>query len=271
MHIAVIGDLGGHHGELRAELTRLGAGPDGVLPDDLVVVQVGDLVHRGPDSDGVVELVDFYLHAQPRQWIQLMGNHETIYFHPPPFHWRNKISGKSSRTLRRWWRDGNAVIAATVRTAEESFLVTHAGVTAEFWSDVLGGPLTVDEAARRINELARDGSPKIYRGGLFPHGTVASCAGPLWADTATELVPGWCDRRLPFSQIHGHSTIFDWQQRSGIAAVGINSVVTVDVDAKHETVHLHGGRLIGIDPGHRRIARAPWRALELTGHAEVPA
>jgi hypothetical protein len=46
----VIGDIGGHLSELRTELVRLGAGPDGWLPDDLIVVQVGDLIHRGPDT-----------------------------------------------------------------------------------------------------------------------------------------------------------------------------------------------------------------------------
>ena len=48
------------------------------------------------------------------------------------------------------------------------------------------------------------------------------------------------------------------------------AVVSVDFSAKHETVHLAGGRLIGIDPGHRDIPTKPWRALELTGVAATP-
>ena len=53
--VAVIGDVGGHLAELRRELVRLGADEEtGELPDDLTIVQVGDLVHRGPDSAGVV-------------------------------------------------------------------------------------------------------------------------------------------------------------------------------------------------------------------------
>jgi hypothetical protein len=67
VRVAVIGDIGGHLNELRTELVRLGAGQDGRLPDDLIVVQVGDLIHRGPDSDGVVALVDRYLRTQPSQ------------------------------------------------------------------------------------------------------------------------------------------------------------------------------------------------------------
>lgn len=270
MRVAVIGDLGGHVIELRAELARLGADPDGRLPDDLVVVQVGDLIHRGPHSDAVVALVDSYLRAQPRQWIQLAGNHEAFYFRPPPFHWPDRVSWKSSRTLRRWWNDGRAVVAATVDTTDESFLVTHAGVTAEFWSDVLGGPGTAHEAARRINRLANDGAGVVFRGGRVLHGTITAGAGPLWADAATELVPGWADRRMPFSQIHGHSSVVDWRCRSMTPTGQIGPMLTTDFAAKHETVHLDGGRLIGIDPGHRDTATTPWRALEVTGVAGVP-
>jgi hypothetical protein len=61
VRVAVVGDIGGHATELRAELTRLGEDKDGRLPSDLVVIQVGDLIHRGPDSDDVVKLVDNYL------------------------------------------------------------------------------------------------------------------------------------------------------------------------------------------------------------------
>jgi len=44
--IAVIGDVGGHLGQLEAALAALGAtGGDRRLPDDLTVVQVGDLIN----------------------------------------------------------------------------------------------------------------------------------------------------------------------------------------------------------------------------------
>ena len=53
--VAVVGDVAGHLDELRTELRRLGAdGGTGRLPDDLTIIQVGDLVHRGPASDAVV-------------------------------------------------------------------------------------------------------------------------------------------------------------------------------------------------------------------------
>ena len=266
MRIAVIGDVGGHAESLRHELTRLGAHPDGALPADLVVIQVGDLIHRGPDSDDVISMVNRYLRSQPTQWIQLIGNHEVNYLQPPVFRWPEELSRRHIRMLNRWWQNGTAAVAAAIDTAHESFLVTHAGITAEFWATVLGGPPTAADAARRINELARAGAESVFRAGSFLHGTTASDAGPLWADTATELLPGWADRHLPFSQIHGHNSITKWRtDDSTTPRVTADVLVTIDEAAKHEMVHLHGGRLIGIDPDHRDTPTSPWRAFEVIG------
>jgi hypothetical protein len=267
MRIAVIGDVGGHAAPLRHELARLGAGPDGSLPEDLIVIQVGDLIHRGPDSAAVVDTVDRYLRTQPAQWIQLIGNHEVNYLQPPVFAWPESLSRKHTRILNRWWNSGTATVAAAVETTTyESFLITHAGVTAEFWARILGGPPTAAEAARRLNDLAHTDADTVFRAGAMLHGTTASDVGPLWADTAGELVPGWADRHMPFSQIHGHSSITCWRtDDAGVPHHGIEALVTIDADAKHEAVHLAGGRLIGIDPDHRDTPTIPWRALELAG------
>ena len=117
MRIAVIGDVGGHAEPLRHELARLGARPDGSLPEDLIVVQVGDLIHRGPDSAQVVNIVDRYLRTQPGQWIQLIGNHEAHYLQPPVFVWPETLSRKHIRILNRWWQNGAAAVAAAVETS----------------------------------------------------------------------------------------------------------------------------------------------------------
>ena len=54
--VAVIGDVGGHADQLRKVLRELGAESE-QLPSDLIVIQVGDLVDRGPDSIGVLDTV----------------------------------------------------------------------------------------------------------------------------------------------------------------------------------------------------------------------
>jgi hypothetical protein len=164
--------------------------------------------------------------------------------------------------------DGYAVVATAIRTADESFLVTHAGLTAPVWSGVLGSPPMAEEAARPINELAVTGEAAVFRGGCVLGGRVNLSAGPLWADCADcadELVPSWMGRRMPFSQIHGHTTATNWRQPDRQRAPALDDIVTVDPDAKHETVRLSGGRLIGIDPGHLDTPTTPWRALELVG------
>jgi Calcineurin-like phosphoesterase len=207
--IAVIGDVAGHVGELRAELRRLGADREtGRLPDDLTVVQVGDLVHRGPASDAVVELVDGYLTLQSAQWVQLVGNHEAQYLRDPAFAWPERISQRSGDTLRRWWAAGQMRAATWVRDAAESFLITHAGVTVDFWRVTLGAPRTAEQAATAINSLIGTDDGALFRAGTMLHRR-ARDAGPLWAATAAELLPGWLTTTLPFSQIHGHDSVFD--------------------------------------------------------------
>lgn len=267
IRVAVIGDIGGHLNELRTELVRLGAGQDGRLPDDLIVVQVGDLIHRGPDSDGVVALVDRYLRTQPSQWIQLIGNHEAHYLRPPAFGWNQRLRRESIRTLRRWWKQDQAQAATALYTDNEAFLVTHAGVTAAFWRAILGAPGSASHAADRINSLARASNEAIFRGGRVLDGKQPNpYAGPLWADFATELIPGWTTTPLPFSQIHGHTSLTDW--RRGTMRTHLRHPTSIDRQAKHERVHLSGGQLIGIDPGHRGVPSTPWCALELRCRAD---
>lgn len=157
----MIGDVSGHLETLREELRRLGANADGRLPDDLVVVQVGDLVHRGPDSDQIVELVDDYLSDQPDNWIQLMGNHEALYLGTTTFRWPQRLSPRSARTVRRWFYTGAMIGAVAIHGTDESFLVTHAGLTGRFWHDVLGGPADVGAAADRLATLATH-KPAVY-------------------------------------------------------------------------------------------------------------
>ena len=97
----------------------------------------------------------------------------------------------------------------------------------------------------------------------------ARAIGPVWAATACELLPGWLGTTLPFSQVHGHDSIFDWRRRCFRAnpdtdvADELAHRTVIDEDAKHEITSLAGGRIIGVDPGHGAQARRPWRAWEI--------
>lgn len=76
--------------------------------------------------------------------------------------------------------------------------------------------------------------------------------GPIWAHRTDELVPGWCGRRLPFSQVHGHS---------GSHGECDDPATIYDRQRHHEETRLGSGRLIGIDPGHLTEATSDWSAF----------
>jgi hypothetical protein len=289
--VAVIGDVAGPVDELRAELRRLGADPGtGRLPDDLTVVQVGDLIHRGPASDAVIALVDGYLTRQPARWVQLVGNHEAQYLREPAFDWPERVSSRSRDTLLRWWRERRMLVATAVLGDDETFLITHAGVTTDFWRGTLPAPRSAVQAAALINSMVGKETDVVFRAGAMLHGRRrigtarddgprdegSRAIGPVWAATACELLPGWLGTTLPFSQVHGHDSIFDWQRRCFRAnpdtdvADELAQRTVVDEDAKHETTALAGGRIIGVDPGHGSQARRPWRAWEIRTEAAQP-
>lgn len=266
--VAVIGDLGGHADALRAELARLGVpdGGTGGIPDDLRIVQVGDLVHRGPDSAGVVALVDRHLRETPERWVQLIGNHDGFYVRRRQFTWDERVPSRTAATLKRWWADGSMRAAVAVRGVGESFVVTHAGVTRGFWNDILGAPPDATGTAEAINALARTKPGILFRPGvLVGYREPSMSAGPIWAAAGREMMASWMDHELPFSQLHGHTSIYDWDRGRWYADAAARTLITLDEAAKHVTVALPGGRIVGVDPGHGALARGDWRSFELPG------
>lgn len=261
----MIGDIGGHLAALRAQLAALGV-PDagaGPLPPDLLVIQVGDLVHRGPDSAGVVALVDDHLRRQPGQWTQLLGNHELHSLRREQFHWPTRLPRDTVGVLRDWWRRGLLRVAASFRVGGEAFLVTHAGLTHDFWSSVLGGPADVEAVVGALNGGSIPARTLFRTGSMVGGGSPQPLAGPIWAAAGRELVPGWHGHPLPFSQLHGHYTVRDWGSGRWYLPEPLRPLAELDADARHVTVRLEGGRLIGVDAGDAALRRGeglPWVA-----------
>ncbi|SOD70500.1 calcineurin-like phosphoesterase family protein [Jatrophihabitans sp. GAS493] len=263
--VAVVGDIGGQLDELRGELQRLGADPStGRLPDELTVVQVGDLIHRGPDSEGVLALVDRYLTEQPGQWIQLVGNHEAQYISEPSFEWGEQISDDGAGMLLDWWSERRMRPAIALHADGADWLITHAGLTEGFWAGVLHSPATAREAASAINALSGLRQQVLFSSGqMLGGGPPNLSAGPIWAAEGAELIASWLAGGvpLPFSQIHGHSSVVNWRRSELECTLEVGAVVTVDPEAAHTIATLPGGHLVGVDPGHGRLPHRPWQSL----------
>ena len=267
--VAVIGDLGGQAAELAHQLGTLGADPRTLsLPDDLTVVQVGDLVHRGPDSPGVVAIVDRVMAGQPAQWVQLAGNHEALYLGLPQFVWPERLPEAAQETLDRWWTAGTMRGAAVIEVhgAAVPTLVTHAGLTQGFWRHYLGMPATAVETAAALNRMAGTGQQRwLFRPGVMVTDSVDLAAGPLWASSPDELIPSWREAALPapFDQIHGHSSLLDWTTGRHYGDPDRVGPFSTDPVLRHTTSTVEGRRITGIDPNHGRRPAPTWGPLVL--------
>jgi len=70
----IIGDVHGEMEPLQSLLHRLGYDESGRHPRDRKLIFVGDLTDRGPDSPGVVELVQQFIDSERAQCV--LGNHD---------------------------------------------------------------------------------------------------------------------------------------------------------------------------------------------------
>lgn len=240
--IVIVGDVGGCAEQLEWVVLPLVEDPD------TIVVQVGDLVDRGPDTPGVLRFVEERLRAG--RWIQLVGNHEAQYLGGVSF-WPEPLADADADRLRGWWLREWLRVAAAVRTADgEELLLCHAGLTVESWRE-LGEPVTAGTAADLLNTR--------------PEPLLWGFDGPLWAEAGSRLYPSWLNQveSLPFSQVHGHSTVVRFESREWACEERIRSRTTVDWTARHTVTRCGMGRFIGVDPKHGRTGAPQWSPLIL--------
>ncbi len=278
----LIGDVAGHLDALRWALGAHGVDlATATIPDGLVVVQAGDLVHRGPDSAGVIALVDLFLRGRhAERWIQLIGNHEQPYLFDQPCVIGRELDEPSVNTLRAWWADGLAHAATAITPdwtqvalprrmrsmrPQGDILVTHAGLTHGAWEE-LGGPATAAAAAAAINADARGPATVTLREGRMTTGTTDLAAGPLWAQAGAELLTSW-DHTTDaphLNQIHGHTTVRGWSQERwypGAADIINRGDLLADQDTKRELARISDRLIWGIDPGHHHAPARTWQPL----------
>lgn len=254
LRTAVLGDIGGHRHFFEQVLTDLGVDLGcRTIPEGLTIIQVGDLVHKGPDSDQCVELADDLLFKNPGRYVQLVGNHEAHYLGGPHLYGRSGVEDVPVGTqeiLRNWWDTGCMRLASAVVTPDDprGVLLTHGGLTAGLWRE-LGRPDTAVEAAHRINQLWAD-TEKAFRPGALMTGVVDYAAGVTCSRTGAELAASWLEEvAMPFNQVHGHEAAWWWPDNDWHTDCpdAVRTVATVDLVRRFCRVDIGDGWLLSVD------------------------
>ena len=270
MRVAVIGDIGGHLDVFESALASVGVDPCAAsIPKDLRVVQVGDLVHKGPSSEGCVALAGRLFTTG--RYIQLWGNHEAHYVGGPRVTGRLDAADAGeqvAKVLRSWHASGAARLAVALDSQEMGpVLVTHAGLTVGLWEE-LGSPETPTEAAHRLNALLGDPA-RAFRPGWLMTGVHDRSAGVTCARTGAELAAPWLERgRMPFSQIHGHEGVWWWpgERFHGDCPDSVRRASRMDQARRFCEVAVGERRLLSVD---WVLGKEPpsmsWKPLVLSG------
>jgi hypothetical protein len=270
MRIGVIGDIGGHLDVFERALVCLGVDVASAgIPPDLTVVQVGDLVHKGPDSGGCVALADRLLASG--RYVQLLGNHEAHYLGGPDVRARpgvQEIAPAAAAVLRRWHRQRTARLAVAAETTEYGeVLLTHGGLTFGLWR-ALGSPSSLSLAADRLNSLLDDPAA-AFRPGWLMTGVYDSSAGVTCPRTGVELAAPWLERgEMPFSQVHGHEGVWYWPSDAfhEDCPPAVRAASTVDTVRRLCSVEISGRVLLSVDWVLGEVAPAgEWEPLLLDG------
>lgn len=272
MRAVIFGDVGGHLRPFVNALEEEGIDISSrTIPKNTVVIQVGDLVHRGPDSSAIVRIVGDMIIQNEGQWIQLFGNHEAMHIRNA-FEFFNcncdqyNISNAArdnctSDTIRSWWKNKTAHVAVALEHSPTDILpltqtlITHAGVTSQWWnrsklSDALNFAQFLNAYQPSLFQLLNVPGEMM---GAPPN----AAAGPWWAGSATEVYPSWMISRLtmPFNQVHGHTTPFSWENcswRSSTPKI-LRDAIRLNPSKRFSILPTeNGGSFVGIDPGYGR-------------------
>jgi hypothetical protein len=266
----VIGDVGGHADELLRVLDEIGAdGATLVLPPDTYVVQVGDLIDRGPESRRCVELAHKAWVANPGCYIQLAGNHETNWLDE---HKSFVFTSDNDAVdlVKDWAKEGGIYLAASIEGVGRASLITHAGLTGGLWT-ILGRPTSAGDAARLINDGWGDALHEAVskEGGMLTK-RLNKSAGVYWADARYELWSSWQGLSLPFYLIHGHSSEYDWDSDRWALPKNEVAVKWRDAAKRHSFVETSGGKIVGIDPCLKSTpSGVSWSAYKTGGVASA--
>jgi len=211
----VFSDIGGHFNEFERGLNTHGASLlDLHVPKDVRIIQVGDLVHKGPDSDKLVSSIDEITKKHNKQWIQLAGNHELPYVSTHNRFYPDRISEDSHRRLIEMNYDERLLKAYSITDSKsKDYLITHAGLTFQNF-DSMRLPRLVKTSRSVSKILNNSGWSELSKAGVILGHPLNYKAGIFWADCVRELYASWynSDVIANFSQIHGHTSVYNWSK-----------------------------------------------------------
>lgn len=272
--VVLFGDVGGQLEAFVEHLEALGCDTgSGHVPDDMTIIQVGDLVHRGPDSLGCLQLVDRFIGSGSGRWIQLVGNHEAHEIGGPMMAgFEHDVSPAGREILQRWWHRGDIHIAAALDVEPLGpMLAVHGGVTPWLYQ-TLGSP-GLSELVEMLNSTVGS-SGAVFNPGIMlgPPDPADLAVGPVWAESTFEVYMPWLmTGGAPFGQIHGHSSPVSWTKnnepfwRREVPQEVRDTLDRTDDANRHSHFVIAGRHFIAIDPGHGRRPADRWGPLMLRG------
>ncbi len=265
----VFGDSSGWYEPIAQSLMSIGVDLETmIIPKDVEIVHLGDLIHKGKYSEKLFTLVHLLMvsnNNDPERgnWIQLMGNHEANYFAEAPLFWDYELSEKHATLLRLWHQKGLLKLVHVLDTTEgRPFVLSHAGISKDFFnfdartleSLATSSNGILANAMENMNIEFQKDLKRFSRPGemLGAHGI--SHVSPFWANTVKEVIPTWGNSQ-PFNQIVGHITPFIWDKKRfflGIPKHLLQGKYFSVTEKESITVfyYLNGSKIFFLDPGY---------------------
>lgn len=254
MKLAVFGDIGGHAELFEQALISVGCDPStGYVPDGLYVIQVGDLVDRGPDSEGAFRIaLNMMTGSCSDQYIQLIGNHEAQYLGGPKFetpHSASELLGPNIKILKELRKEGRIKIAVGAITEDgKPYLITHAGLGPAFWGLYLARHEHLDKLVPALNSMGH----KVFDAGWLLGSR--DIPGPCWAMTWDEVIAAWLQQDIfdmPWNQVHGHHNLYKWDRQKATVHPLFVGELEVWPDRRISRFPVHGRYVYQIDHSHK--------------------
>lgn len=196
------------------------------LSTPVTLVQVGDIVDRGPGASEVWHCLQHLQNTTtaPNKVVRLLGNHD-IWWLQGRFHMRHQWADTQAKietvvaAMKRDIMNRKLHVSHVVRVHDVPILFTHAGLHADFMKHLHQtiGSMTAEDIAKYLNGVLLDSTTACidhgdceYEDQVFEAGRDrggAGIGGPLWTDFHTILNDfNRKNFQLPhFIQVVGHT------------------------------------------------------------------